>query len=72
MESNNEPLITPPKEVKLDLSESQTPANTMTGNPNKHKREKKKELCNCKQSTLCCMFAFGVSLITISATCPCH
>jgi hypothetical protein len=29
MESNKEPLITPPKEVKLDLSES-TPPNSMS------------------------------------------
>jgi hypothetical protein len=35
MESNKEPLITPPKEVKLDLSES-PPQNSMSvGGPNK-------------------------------------
>lgn len=69
---NKEPLlITIPEKVELDLSESQTPANTMSGNQNKHKQIKQNDLCNCKQSTLCCMFAAGVSLTIICATCPC-
>lgn len=65
MDTLTQTLITPPKEAKLDSSESQTPANTMSANPNKLE----KECCKCKQSTLCCMFVFGLSIFTVSATC---
>lgn len=35
MESNKEPLIKPPKEAKLDLSESTPPNSMSNGSPNK-------------------------------------
>lgn len=35
MSSNKQPLITPPKEAKLDLSESTPPNSMSNGSPNK-------------------------------------
>lgn len=58
-------LITPLKEAKLDSSESQTPPNTMGGNPQIYHKYKKKTKC-CKPAKECaCMLAFSCVVSTI-------
>lgn len=65
MESNKEPLITLPKEVKLDLSESTPPNSMSVGGPNKKIQQQVSRINNDDDDDdddddcpLCCCFPF--------------
>lgn len=52
MSSNKQPLITPPKEAKLDLSESTPPNSMSNGSPNKRYNNKYSKIMKTMMMTM--------------------